>query len=78
MDTRMSSADQLVNALFTMQQKVDPEADPGDLTILIQDDMPLVEVYQHGREGRIAYGKTVEDALMNAIVNFSNEMAGGT
>jgi len=38
--------DELVQLIFRIQQERNPSADPGDMTIMIQDDMPLVMVSQ--------------------------------
>ena len=38
--------DELVTEIFRFQQKRNPDSDPGDLTIEVQDDMPLVMVRQ--------------------------------
>lgn len=38
--------DELVAAIFKVQSERSPDSDPGDLTIEVQDDMPLVMVSQ--------------------------------
>ena len=38
--------DELVTEIFRIQQERNPDGDPGDLTIEVQDDMPLVMVRQ--------------------------------
>ena len=39
--------DELVAAIFAEQMKRNPNADPGDLTISVQDDMPMAQVQQY-------------------------------
>jgi len=38
--------DELVQQIFATQLEINSDADPGDLTIIIQDDLPMVEVRQ--------------------------------
>lgn len=38
--------DELIAEIFRIQEERDPDADPGDIDITIQDDMPLVVVGQ--------------------------------
>ena len=47
------SPDELVQEIFRLQDERDPDSDPGDLTIEIQDDMMLAVVRQpsHQRDG---------------------------
>lgn len=65
-------ADRLVQQLFDLLEEEDPDSDPGDLTIDIQDDMPLVELYTHpndksGPHGVFARASSIRDALLDAI-----------
>lgn len=42
-------ADDLIRRLFAAQNALDPDSDPGDLTIEVQDDFPMVAASQ-GRD----------------------------
>jgi predicted PolB exonuclease-like 3'-5' exonuclease len=62
--------DELVAEIFRIQEERDPDSDPGDMDITIQDDMPLVIV----RQQRIrldmtggSYGDSIQDALENYL-----------
>lgn len=45
MDAKMTP-DELIAEIFKVQQELHPDHDPGDLTIVIQDDTALVMVSQ--------------------------------
>lgn len=68
------TVDELVQRLFRAQEALDPDADPGDLTILVQDDMPLVEVTQFGRDEHRA-GGTVFGVLRQAVDTYEHMVA---
>jgi hypothetical protein len=59
------SADELVRQIHLILTTRNPDADPGDMTIGIQDDMPMVEVHLAGfhRGLFLAVAPTVFDAL---------------
>lgn len=67
--------DEIITEIFRVQNEHDPDADPGDISIDVQDDMPLVLVYQDRftaeRFGRshIGTGGTVQEALENALAS---------
>lgn len=63
----MEDADALVRKILLTREADEPDADPGDITIVIQDDMDLVEVVQRGQT--IAYGSTLTQALVKAELN---------
>ena len=62
-----SLADNLVDQMFRAREEREPYADPGDLTITVQDDMPLAEVAQRGQT--IGRGRTLLAALSDAVDN---------
>lgn len=69
--------DETVQEIFKLQLERNPDSDPGDLTITVQDDMPLVNVTQNVWESDHAdktfsefitlaqgtFGPTIEEAL---------------
>lgn len=66
-NTMPSLADNLVSQIFELRGDREPDADPGDLTIIVQDDMPLAEVAQRGQT--IGRGANVLSALGDAVDN---------
>jgi hypothetical protein len=68
--------DEIVNEIFRLQNERDPDSDPGDLGIIIQDDIPMVEVTQRGRVrlgGLLTMGSTIQEALENALIAVQEE-----
>lgn len=73
--------DEIIQEIFKIQQERNPDSDPGDMTITVQDDMPLVNVAQHLWESDYAdksfsefimlaqgvFGRTLEEALNNFL-----------
>ena len=74
----MMTPDELITEIFRIQEEYNPDADPGDIDITIQDDMPLVVVRQkqfpipepaHPAEwleslmGVETHGDSIQDAL---------------
>lgn len=60
--------DELVREIMRIQQERDPDGDPGDLEITVQDDSRLVTVYQpHWAdteiEGVLTPGGSIQQAL---------------
>lgn len=57
--------DEIIKEGFRLQEKHDPDSDPGDLSIEVQDDMPMVAVYQDNAPlfSMPIMGKTVQEAL---------------
>lgn len=75
-DTR--TVDQLIDEVFHLQQQLEPNTDPGDMTIQIQDDMPMVEVGQVGFKSKsksYATGTTVKSALLNLFHDVERQLA---
>lgn len=70
--------DEIVNEIFRIQNERDPSSDPGDMTIGIQDDIPLVEVSQD-RLGKpflsfaLGIGSTIQEALEHALIAVQEE-----
>jgi hypothetical protein len=56
MNSKMTP-DELVRMIFRIQEERDPSADPGDMTIMIQDDMPLVMITQHNSTFKLEPGE---------------------
>ena len=76
--------DELVAAIFKAQNKLRPDEDPGDLTITVQDDMPLVEVHNAGLEKdqeeafgifTHCFGDSIQYALENALDIYESEVS---
>jgi hypothetical protein len=71
--------DELVAEIFRIQNERNPDADPGDLTIEIQDDMPMVLVWQAKWRDSDRFdiedfvpdgmGTTIQAALEDALTN---------
>lgn len=69
--------DEIVSEIFKIQNEANPDADPGDLTIDIQDDMELVAIFQMSwdMEQRIeplGMGKNIQAALEDALKKVRN------
>jgi hypothetical protein len=60
-----TTPDELVDEIFRLQNERDPDEDPGDLTIGVQDDSALHEVSQRGTT--YALGGSVQHVLENAL-----------
>ena len=58
----MDTIEELIDKLLISP---DPDEDAGDLTICIQDDMPMVEISQDGRQTVVA--ATLREALEQAL-----------
>lgn len=76
--------DELINEIFKIQEARNPDADPGDITIDIQDDMPLVMVRQELPPSEpfalhiaLAQG-TGGFSIQEALENFLQEVKDGT
>ncbi len=77
--------DEIVTEIFKIQQLRNPDSDPGDLTIAVQDDMPLVVVGQPraSREDEsfatsIILGQgTAGHNIQNALESFLEEVQDG-
>lgn len=85
--------DEIVAEIFRIQEERNPDADPGDLWIDVQDDMPLANVGQHRT---YAYGPlsdaperdfstalmlqqgTFGDTIQEALENYLKEVKDGT
>lgn len=67
--------DELVSEILRLRDEREPDADPGDLSITVQDDMPLVEVTQ--RHQTIGRGSTLAAALADARDNVAAGVAYG-
>lgn len=65
--------DEIIAEIFRLQNDWAPDADPGDLTIDVQDDMPLVIVHQVGwniiDQGYLGLGASLQEALEKALEN---------
>lgn len=64
----MPSPDELVHQIFKLQRQREPNDDPGDIEISVQDDSALVSVYQPRWDGDqlnplVSHGASIEDAL---------------
>jgi hypothetical protein len=70
----MATPDDLVNELFALQNAANPDDDPGDLSIDVQDDSALHAVFQRGR--MIAYGGSIQEALEQAVQNWKDTHGG--
>jgi len=77
--------DELINEIFKIQEQRNPDVDPGDITIDVQDDMPLVMVRQtiYHKPGMpfaehimLAQG-TPGDSIQEALENFLQEVKDG-
>ncbi len=57
--------DRLIQLIHAELTRRNPNADPGDVTIVVQDDMPLVEVWIKGfhRTVFLAMAATAQEAL---------------
>lgn len=64
-EIRKTETDLLVAQLFRTQEELNPDTDPGDLTIVVQDDMAVTEVNQNG--ATIFVGRSLTEALEGAI-----------
>lgn len=53
--------DELVRAIFKLQEERHPDDDPGDLEISVQDDSALRAVIQNGQI--IGAGASIQEAL---------------
>lgn len=42
----MSEVERLINDIYSYQEKMYPNTDPGDITICVQDDIPMVSIFQ--------------------------------
>jgi len=80
--------DELVTEIFRIQEEYNPTADPGDIDITIQDDMPFVIVRQdqfpirepaHPAEwleslgGKETHGDSIQDALEKHLEKVKEE-----
>ena len=81
--------DELINEIFAIQQTRNPDADPGDITIDIQDDTPLVMVRQDRGPTNNRFGPdfakniilaqgTPGHSIQEALENFLQEVKDGT
>jgi hypothetical protein len=65
--------DELVAEIFRIQNERNPDSDPGDLTIEIQDDLPMVLVWQYhwnDEDGQpFGMGASIQGALEDALRN---------
>jgi hypothetical protein len=67
--------DELVAEIFRIQDERNPDADPGDLTIEIQDDIPMVLITQDTWTDindiwqPLGMGTTIQAALEDALSN---------
>lgn len=64
--------DEIVSEIFRIQNERDPDSDPGDLTIDIQDDMAMVLVFQLNWQADgepLGMGTTIQAALEDALTN---------
>lgn len=68
-------SDEAIRELFEAREELEPDADPGDLAICVQDDMPLVEVAQRGQV--IGRGGSLTAALADALGNIRLNRAYG-
>lgn len=66
----MLTPDELVNEILRIQNERNPDADPGDITINVQDDMPLCTVHQ--KNEWIGMGDNLQHALENALNNVTD------
>ncbi len=64
--------DQLVGEIFRLQNELDPDGDPGDMLIDIQDDSALVIVAQHGKDGYFA-GPSIQEALEAVLASVKSQ-----
>lgn len=62
--------DEKIAEIFRLREEYEPDADPGDITINIQDDTPMVNIYQ--RDQWIGVGGTLDSALDDALLNIRN------
>ncbi len=61
-------ADHLVSEIIRVrQEQVGPDEDPGDMTIVIQDDSALTTVQIDGLFGLVGVGGSIDEALQNAL-----------
>ena len=60
-----STPDQIVDKIFNTRKEQQQDTDPGDITIVVQDDLPLVQVFQRGRV--IGIGNSILDSLDVAL-----------
>lgn len=67
------SPDQMINEIFRIQNERDPESDPGDIVIDIQDDMPMTLVIQPSKQSMLnpylGIGDSIQAALEDALEN---------
>lgn len=65
---KTAQVDRMVRRIFTAMNRHDPDGDPGDLNIRVQDDSPLVEVWLD-RDPRLwlSAGDSVQEALKTAV-----------
>lgn len=71
-----SHADTMVKRVFTAMNSRDPNSDPGDLTITVQDDSPLVEVWLDGHRDRmwLSVGSSIHEALERAAEGLESDV----
>lgn len=69
--SRTDPVDDLVRRIMLTRERQEPDEDPGDITIQIQDDMDFVEVIQ--RDEVIGIGSTVYAALYQAFENVTKQ-----
>lgn len=82
-ELRRKTIDEMISTIMEISQElVGDDYDPGDLTIRVQDDMPLVTVSQttHDRlflhTGGIelwSHGSTVDEAVLAYLIRLTNE-----
>ena len=60
-----NDSDEIVKSIFSIQEGKDPDDDPGDIAIDIQDDSILVSVFQNGEI--LGWGNSIQGALEDAL-----------
>lgn len=65
--------DALIGRLFQVQQWLDPDRDPGDLHISVQDDIPLVTATQHKGNGDLWYDSTIVSVLTRMVEHYESQ-----
>lgn len=68
-----NDCDALIGRLFQVQKWLDPDRDPGDLHISVQDDIPLVTITQHKDNRDWWYDATVASVLSRMVEHYEQQ-----